>query len=93
MSETRIVDGRKLENILDNYDLDYSIIDLRYRFVGVDHDLWEFEAIIHHTLDDKYFSVNWFDCYNLTWDELGLNEEDYELIEVFPKQVMTTIYR
>lgn len=90
--ETITIIGKELENILDNYSLEYSCIDLRYKYIGVDHDLWEFQAIIQRVSDEKFFSVNWFDSYQCNWHELGLDEDDFELEEVFPKIITTTIY-
>jgi|ERR1035437_3477774 hypothetical protein len=98
--ETFIVNGRELEDILDSYHLEYGVINMHYKFIGVDHDLWEFQAIVQRTSDHKYFSVNWFDNYTCNWSdnyacnwsELGLNDDNFELTEVTPKQIMTTIY-
>lgn len=90
--EIRIIKGNELEEILDNYDSNYFVINLYYEFCGVDNDLWEFKAIIHNLIEDKYFSVNWFNNYSCNWNELGLDEEDFELTEVFPKQKLITVY-
>lgn len=90
--ETFILKGSVVEEILDNYHPDFTCIDLHYKYIGVDHDLWEFTAIVQRISDNKFFSVNWFDNYSCNWEELGLDEDDYELIEVIPKQVISTIY-
>ena len=87
-----VLKGSELEEILDNYHPDYTCIDMHYEYVGVDHDLWEFVAIIKHIADNKFFKVNWFDNYSCNWSELGLDDDYFELIEVTPKQIMTTIY-
>lgn len=86
------IKGKELEEILDDYSLEYACINSQYKYIGVDHDLWEFQAIIQRVSDEKFFSVNWFDSYSCNWEELGLDEDDFELTEVFPKQVLTTVY-
>ena len=84
--------GDILEKILNNQSEEYEVIDHRYKFIGCDHDLWEFQAILRETNTNKFFSVNWFDNYSCNWWELGLYDDMFDLIEVFPKQVLTTIY-
>lgn len=83
--------GSILEDILCCENPDYVVINKHYSFEGVDHDLWEFKAIIQEVSTSKFYSVIWYDSY-VGWWECGLDKDLFELIEVFPKQVMTTIY-
>ena len=90
--ENIIIKGNKLEEILENNSSEFKVVIYDYKFIGVDHDLWEFETILQRFSDNKFFSVNRFDNYSCNWHELGLDEEDFELTEVIPREVMTTIY-
>ena len=87
-----IINGKELEKLLGDFNPEYKVVELHYKFFGVDHDLWEFQTIVQRILDKKFFKINWFDNYSCSWEELGLYEEDFELIEVFPKKVTTIIY-
>lgn len=83
--------GAKLQEILNDDNDEFKVIDKYYEFLGEDHDLWEFQAIIQHIATEKFYSVNWYDCY-VGWWECGLDEDMFELTEVFPKEVIRTEY-
>ena len=55
--------GAQLEIILSEEDDDVLVINKYYEFLGEDHDLWEFKAIIFSISEDKFFSVNWYSSY------------------------------
>jgi hypothetical protein len=84
------VRGGILEEIL-NGNSEFEVIDRRYQFISCDHDLWEFQAILKDS-NNTFYSVNWYDNYSCNWNELGLTNDLFELTEVFPKEVITTIY-
>jgi hypothetical protein len=85
------IKGSLLEEILNGESELFDVIDNRYEFIGCDHDLWEFTAIIKR-FDNTFFSVNWYDNYSCNWNELGLTDDLFELTQVFPKEVLTTVY-
>jgi hypothetical protein len=84
--------GTALEEILNEEDPNFIVIDKYYEFIGCDHDLWEFTAIVKNILHNQYFKVNWYDNYSCNWNELGLTEDWFELTEVFPKLAQTFVY-
>lgn len=86
------IEGSVLQEILDDESEFFEVIDKRYEFIGCDHDLWEFQAIIMRIQDKKFFKVNWFDNYGCNWDELGLLEEIYDVEEVIPVVETRIVY-
>lgn len=89
--ETIEIKGSLLEEILNGESELFEVINKRYDFIGCDHDLWEFQAIIKR-FDKTFFSVNWYDNYSCNWNELGLTDDIFELTQVFPKEVTIIIY-
>lgn len=84
--------GKHLQIILNGDDEEFKLVDKHYKFIGCDHDLWEFQAIIYKPLNNTYYSVNWYDNYCCNWDELGLLEEIFELIVVIPQNVVMQVF-
>ena len=85
------IKGDYLEAILNGESELFEVIDDRYNFIGCDHDLWEFEAILKR-FDNTFFIVNWYDNYACNWHELGLDTDLFDLTQVFPRETTITIY-
>ena len=70
---------------------DFRNIDERYKFLGEDHDLLEFEAIVQRISDGKFFSFIWFDAYNGINYHIDKNDITI-LTEVFETSKIITVY-
>ena len=82
----------EIQNILYDDDKDFELIDNHYKFHGVDHDMWEFEAIVKRIEDNRYFSFRWFDNYSCGMRDMFDDDEIFELKQVYPKTKLVTIY-
>lgn len=69
-----------IEEVDTKYDIDY--IDLEKSYI-------EYIAIIE--IDDRYYSFNWYDSWNWSFEDRV--DTSVDLIEVFPKEVTVTKYK
>jgi len=92
IKEEVIIFGKEFIEILDNESDNFEIVEDYKKLLGVDHDLWEFEVILQRATDDKFFSTSAFYNYNCNMSDYTEDDEEFILMEVQPKQVMTTIY-
>ena len=92
MNNKIIKNVNEVESILWDENPEFKVIDSTYKFHGVDHDNWEFEAIIQSEYTQKYYSMRWFDNYACNMHERFDDNDEFELIEVLPKEIITIIY-
>lgn len=83
----------EVENyILRNNSKEFKLIDCRYKFVDMDHDVWDFEAIVQRISDSKFFSFIWSDNYSCTMKEMYGEDYEIEFKEVVPTKVSKIVY-
>ena len=84
---------REIILILWDSHPEYDLIDDRYRFHGVDHDMWEFEAIVKNVNEyNQYYSFRWFDCYNRNMTDMFNDGEMFNLTPVSKTLKMIDAY-